>query len=566
MDSTVQKYITEYYTVMGKVPIIVDSLSSLLKMFFTNHNNVLITDNKILRGIGKIKRLERSHISEVDNKAIQFFALQDAFNLLYQKGVPVYFYNRIGIKKSGYQYSDKEQHRMKDELSFPYLYQNLDKYEDDLKDIFGELYSKEYVQEIGKIPQVIKVGNTYQHEDYHSDYINVENGKRVTLNQPSTFTRTIHVYGRCGAFGYAVEDKDSLPSLLQKQLLEKGVTDIRVINHGLWGGVDEYLDHNFLQDAMGMTSRDIVLFYRMHFNKNLLQEFERRGVRYKEITDEWHEKKNEKVTFYDRPGHMNAEGYKLISKIICEDLIKTGFSCGYYDQSVGQVTAEHLNYYLKSRTENDFDREVNEYIEGIKKEYPIETSMVSNGAIVMNCNPFTFGHLYLIETAVKQVDRLYIFVVEEDKSFFKFKDRFDMVKRGVEGISNVVVVPSGKFIISAYTFPEYFMKDYVKEKNFDVSTDVETFCKYIAPPLNIKIRFAGEEPFDPITKNYNENMARILPEHGMEFIEIPRYAIDHQRVINATRVRELLKIKDYDELREYVPQSTYDVLMKKYIE
>ena len=139
-----------------------------------------------------------------------------------------------------------------------------------------------------------------------------------------------------------------------------------------------------------------------------------------------------------------------------------------------------------------------------------------------------------------------------------------MVRAGTADLDNVVVVPSGKFIISAYTFPEYFMKDYVKEKNFDVSMDVTTFCRYIAPPLRIKTRFAGEEPFDPVTRNYNENMARILPEYGMTFTEVTRLAIDRERVINATRVRELLKSGAYDGLREYVPESTFRVLMEKY--
>ena len=182
----------------------------------------------------------------------------------------------------------------------------------------------------------------------------------------------------------------------------------------------------------------------------------------------------------------------------------------------------------------------------------------------MNCNPFTKGHRYLIEYASERVDRLYIFVVKEDKSFFKYEDRFEMVKNGTSDLKNVVVVSSGKFIISSLTFPEYFMKDYVKEKNFDVSMDVETFCKYIAPPLHIKTRFAGEEPFDPVTLNYNENMRVILPRYGMQFCEIPRFAIDDSRVINATEVRRLLKEKDFDGIKDYVPQSTLDILLRKY--
>lgn len=261
---------------------------------------------------------------------------------------------------------------------------------------------------------------------------------------------------------------------------------------------------------------------------------------------------------------MNADGYKLVAKLICNDLLAKRFECGKVSPDIKHGTADHLNYYLKSQTTDDFEKEIGQYISFINRDNLLTEQMVNNGAIVMNCNPFTKGHRYLIETAAKQVDRLYIFVVEEDKSFFLFKDRFEMVVKGTEDIENVVVVPSGKFIISSYTFPEYFMKDYVKEKNFDVSMDVETFCRYIAPPLHIKIRFAGEEPFDPVTKNYNENMARILPEYGMKFIEIPRYAIDRKRVINATRVRELLENRELDELKEYVPYSTFEILMKKY--
>ena len=554
-------YINRYYKIMGKNPIITNSIKDIFKVLSARKGDILVSNNRILRGCAKLKRIERTNDGAFES-AIQFFALLDAFSLLSKKGIPVYFYNRIGKKKNGYKYRPHELKRMKEGLSFPFMYQHQDEYENELRDVFGELYSHEYVKQIGLIPQVIKVGSTYQHEDYHSSVINVENGKRVTVSQPKDYVRTIHIYGRCGVFGYAVEDKDTLPSQLQKKLYNCGVSDIRVVNHGLWGGSDEYLDHNFLQEAVGFKQGDIILFYRMHFDKKLLAEFIYRGVRYKEITEEWHKQRDNKVTFYDKPGHMNANGYSLVAKLIVEDLISTNFLPGKIIENT--CKADNLNYYLKSRVTNDFEKEISEFVSTINAGYPLSNSTCNNGAIVMNCNPFTIGHRFLIETAAKQVDRLYIFVVEEDKSFFLFKDRFAMVKNGTQDIGNVVVVPSGKFIISAYTFPEYFMKDYVKEKNFDASLDVETFCRYIAPPLNIKMRFAGEEPFDPVTKNYNEHMSRILPEHGMRFVEIPRLSLDDSRVINATRVRELLKSKEYDELLEYVPQSTYKILIEKY--
>ena len=83
----------------------------------------------------------------------------------------------------------------------------------------------------------------------------------------------------------------------------------------------------------------------------------------------------------------------------------------------------------------------------------------------------------MIETASKQVDTLYIFVVEENKSFFEFEDRYQLVKAGTQDLENVVVLPSGKFIISALTFPGYFYKDNNKDAVVDTSKDVDLFGK-----------------------------------------------------------------------------------------
>lgn len=52
------------------------------------------------------------------------------------------------------------------------------------------------------------------------------------------------------------------------------------------------------------------------------------------------------------------------------------------------------------------------------------------GAIVMNCNPFSKGHRYLIEQAGKQVEFLIVFAVEEDLSLFSFEERIRMIRKG----------------------------------------------------------------------------------------------------------------------------------------
>jgi [citrate (pro-3S)-lyase] ligase len=185
----------------------------------------------------------------------------------------------------------------------------------------------------------------------------------------------------------------------------------------------------------------------------------------------------------------------------------------------------------------------------------------NNGAIVKNCNPFTNGHKFLIEYAAKQVDNLYIFVVEEDKSNFSFKDRFKLVKEGVKHLDNVTVLSSGRFIISAATFPEYFTKSEKNDIVIDPSSDIKVFAKYIAPSLNILKRFAGTEPNDRITAQYNEAMKLILPQFGMEFIEISRVEAGGQ-VVSASKVRKLMENKDINEIAKIVPKTTLDYLVE----
>ena len=186
------------------------------------------------------------------------------------------------------------------------------------------------------------------------------------------------------------------------------------------------------------------------------------------------------------------------------------------------------------------------------------------GSIVMNCNPFTLGHRYLIEYAAQQVDHLYIFVVEEDRSLFKFDDRIKLVKAGTAHLKNVKVLPSGQFIISAVTFSEYFDKANLDGTTVDTSLDVETFGSQIAPCLNISVRFVGEEPLDPVTAQYNQSMKEILPKYGVELHEIPRKEINGA-VISASRVRRLLEEKNWNEIKKLVPETTYMFLEENFL-
>lgn len=191
----------------------------------------------------------------------------------------------------------------------------------------------------------------------------------------------------------------------------------------------------------------------------------------------------------------------------------------------------------------------------------------------MNCNPFTLGHLYLIEEASKQVDYLYVFVVEEDKSYFPFIDRLALIQEGVSHLSNVIVLKSGKLIISTLTFPEYFTKEAKSTPNIDCSYDLTVFGDRIAPILNIRQRFVGSEPYCKVTEQYNIQMHYILKKYGIEVIELERKYLKLKTnektkcvSISASFVRELFQNSDFSTLRQLVPNVTYQYLLRKHKE
>ena len=181
----------------------------------------------------------------------------------------------------------------------------------------------------------------------------------------------------------------------------------------------------------------------------------------------------------------------------------------------------------------------------------------------MNANPFTLGHRYLIEEAAKQCEYLLVFVVQEDKSFFPFKDRFELVCQGTKDLENVIVVESGEFIISSLTFEGYFNKSQLQDRVIDTSNDVTMFATEIAPSANIKVRFAGSEPIDKVPAQYNRKMKTILPLYNIGFKEIDRKT-NGSSVISASEVRRLLKDKQWDKLREFVPETTFEYLKENF--
>lgn len=209
-----------------------------------------------------------------------------------------------------------------------------------------------------------------------------------------------------------------------------------------------------------------------------------------------------------------------------------------------------------------------------------------NGAIVMNANPFTKGHRYLVEQAASQVDNLYVIVVKEDRSRFPYVERKAMIEAGCAGLDNVIVCEGSDYAISAATFPTYFLKKLDDATDTQIALDLDLFVNHIAKPLGVTVRFAGSEPEDALTRRYNELMAEILPgtsvavvrqahqpdselvkgsalrqaRRPIDFIEIPRLE-QNGNPISATSLRRALDKGNLKEAMEYIPESSIPYLV-----
>lgn len=177
------------------------------------------------------------------------------------------------------------------------------------------------------------------------------------------------------------------------------------------------------------------------------------------------------------------------------------------------------------------------------------------GAVIMNANPFTLGHQYLLEQASAQVDLLHVFIVSEDVSLVPLAVRERLVREGSAHLKNVVCHQTGPYMISNATFPSYFLKDSDTVIRSHAKLDIRVFLQ-IAQALGITSRFVGEEPFSQVTSIYNQVMKEDLLAAGIACTVFPRKS-DSDGAISASAVRALIQKGDMAALEGKVPQTTY---------
>ena len=181
-------------------------------------------------------------------------------------------------------------------------------------------------------------------------------------------------------------------------------------------------------------------------------------------------------------------------------------------------------------------------------------------AIVMNANPFTIGHRYLVHQAAREASTLYVIAVREDRSTFSYQERLAMIQEGCKDLDNVVVIEGSDYAISEVTFPTYFLKQVTDATDTHITLDLDLFARHIAPALGVTTRYVGSEPIDALTARYNELMRELLPQHGIKVETIERLVLDAQPV-SASLMRQALNDGSLTRAAALVPQTTEPYLI-----
>lgn len=400
------------------------------------------------------------------------------------------------------------------------------------REFYRELYNQEYAEENACIDYQIENGKGLSIlKDWRSQYYNVVLNKRVTTDQPENYKNRVLFFGPSIMVGQFVEDRYTIESCLQRILKENG-SEVMVENYGCWSSIPSEVHRLLISDV---TQGDIIVIY---IDNNSFE-----GI-----------------------PNINLMDVLMINRIGAKDIVDNGLHGNHIvNKMYAEAIYERISCWLYKNIDkgyNKVDVGIDLLLKAYKRRYfkGIDFMMIDCvGAIVMNCNPFTNGHKYLIENAVKQVNLLIVFVVEEDKSLFPFEMRMEFARRATQTYENIIVVPSGEYMISRTSFPEYFVKCEDEDIQSNMEYDVVFFATEIAGLFNIKKRFVGDEPEDDITRMYNETMKKILPLYGIELVEIERKRIG-ERIISGTAARKSIEDMNNDLIHDLLPDSTIEIL------
>ena len=425
------------------------------------------------------------------------------------------------------------------------------------REIWGEDVDEDFLDEYKYFisHSVITYNNGIpRRKDERLENFGISNGKRLIPNVISGAKKRILVVGSSTIFGAVNKNNETIPYYLQKKLYENNIYDYEVVNMGL---INDLAWIQLFDEQVSKDDVIILMTYNYKYWKEMEKDYPQQIECNCGMKSIWSDCEYPIDQVFDAVYHCGKKVNKKIADVFYSDINKV------LDADTVVAKREIIqNYYISWDIYEYYRKYYARYAweKGSAPEVIGGKCKENYGCIVMNGNPFTKGHRYLIEQAASKMEYVYVLVLETDKSYFNFLERLNMARSGTKDLKNVKVIPSGRYVISEKTFSQYFDKEHVEEV-LDMSYDLHIFGRVVAPLLGITKRFVGEEPNDIVTKKYNETMKRVLPQYGIGVEEIPRIRYEKNEFISASTVRNSIHKGDKNWIN-LVPSSTKKIIEK----
>ena len=550
----------EYYESLHEGQIlykkIEDRALELLPLFenekneFLNQLNCgnLVIDTKLIPQFRHLVEHKNKRLIS-PSEILQPILINKVLNFYKQNGVRFLIVNGI-MKKSLKDVSDSERKRL--EMSLEQAIQDsefITHFCGD--DALSYKIMSQHKDDLNQLARIVFNGVSNVLLDRKEEHYNIINGKRYTTDVPYSTSVRVHMFGPCAVMGLCVADEMTICSILQRHLNGTGY-DAKVYNHGLAYGNDQLNDLVGMMDEPVRTGDWIIWFSA--FDKNTLSKFEHQSI---PIIDVSQCVQGLKDWYLDNPFHCNGQANSKIAAEIFNHLKSVSQSQIANERSSlidsMKIKLHHNPYSVLDSTE------LNEY-EKYLEQFSCSSNVKTKGAVVLNANPCTLGHLYLVREALKYVDFLYVFLVEDSTGNLPYIEREIMLKEALKYNKRVKVIRGGSIMTSEIIFPEYFNRS-SKPSKVSLVLAHRCFGQVVSKRLGVTYRFFGTEPNDPLTRALNESAGEILPEYGIKPIFVKRMSIEG-KYVSAKNVRTLLDAKSFSMLARLVPISTYKRLLK----
>ncbi len=227
------------------------------------------------------------------------------------------------------------------------------------------------------------------------------------------------------------------------------------------------------------------------------------------------------VIFVDAPYHCLL-GERAVKFIIEKDLLEEGgVLCYEHDTKEKASITLPANYVIRVKEMG------NVTFDFIYK--------VSVGIVTGSFDPFTKGHLAIVEGALEQFDKLYIacLVNEEKKYFFTSDERIEIIKESLlelgKRANRVQVIYSEKYAC-------------------------ELYAELKAKALIRAIRDDKDKEYEMLMQKYNE-------ERGATtiFIDVP----EAMKQYSSTKCREQIKVNNYDGIVPSAIEKVKEIIERK---